>query len=207
LYPSLLGVAKTFTDLSTVVGGNIISWNWDFGNGNTSNTLNHSTIYNSLGYYNVSLVVTTDNGCVDTVTKITKVNSLPVINFLSDLTEGCQPLFVTFTDNSIVDSGNIVLWNWNFGNGINSNSNINQVSTTYLNSGTYNVTLSVLSNSGCSSSLTIPNMITVYPRPVADFLAEPSIANIIEPRIQFIDNSTNAAFWNWDFGDWLWISS
>lgn len=196
-----LGVAKTFTDLSTVVGGNIISWNWDFGNGNTSNTLNHSTIYNSLGYYNVSLVVTTDNGCVDTVTKITKVNSLPVINFLSDLTEGCQPLFVTFTDNSIVDSGNIVLWNWNFGNGINSNSNINQVSTTYLNSGTYNVTLSVLSNSGCSSSLTIPNMITVYPRPVADFLAEPSIANIIEPRIQFIDNSTNAAFWNWDFGD------
>jgi len=196
-----LGIAKTFTNLSTVVNGNIINWNWDFGNGNTANTLNHTTVYNTLGYFDVSLIVTTDNGCADTIKKVTKVNPLPEVNFASNLTEGCPPLFVTFNDNSAVDSGNIVLWNWNFGNGITSSANINQVSTTYLNSGSYSVTLSALSNSGCSSSQTIPNMITVHPKPIADFFTEPSITNIIEPSIQFVDNSTNASFWNWNFGD------
>ncbi len=196
-----LGVAKTFTDLSTVVNGNIIGWDWNFGNGNSANGLNHSIIYNSLGNFNVQLVVTSDNGCIDTIIKTVKVNPLPAISFSSDIVEGCPPLFITFTDSSVVDSGFIVLRNWNFGNGSTINSNQNQVSTTYLISGTYSVTLNAVSNSGCSSYMTIPNMITVYPMPVADFFADPSMTNIIEPRIQFIDNSTNAAFWSWDFDD------
>ena len=58
------GNTVTFADLSEFAseGWNIVSWNWDFGDGNTSSEQNPIHIYNEDGTYDVSLIVTTDIG-------------------------------------------------------------------------------------------------------------------------------------------------
>ncbi|NVN96027.1 MAG: PKD domain-containing protein [Bacteroidetes bacterium] len=196
-----IGVAKTFVDLSTVLSGNIVQWYWDFGNGNVANTLNQSTIYNTLGNYTVRYIVTTDMGCSDSVNKIVKISPLPVINFTSDIIEGCIPVYVNFTNISTVDSGYISIQNWDFDDGNTSIANTSIVGHTFLNAGSYNVSLNATSNNGCNNTLTIPNMIVVHPNPEAIFTLTPSKTTILNSSISFYDNSLETSNWKWYFGD------
>ena len=46
-----------------------ISYWWDFGNGNTSNTHSNTISYNSEGLYDVTLIIENDNGCRDSIRK------------------------------------------------------------------------------------------------------------------------------------------
>ena len=53
----------SFTDLTTSIGA-INAWNWDFGDGSApSNEQNPAHIYSSSGNFEVSLTVTTEEGC------------------------------------------------------------------------------------------------------------------------------------------------
>ena len=63
--PNILYEPVTFTD--TTQNGNF--WDWDFGNGYTSNNQIGSAYYTEPGNYTVTLIVTDSNGCKDTVTK------------------------------------------------------------------------------------------------------------------------------------------
>lgn len=55
-----------FTDLSTPAP--IVSWQWDFGDGTGNSTVQHpSYAYNGAGFFTVTLVVTDNNGCIDSV--------------------------------------------------------------------------------------------------------------------------------------------
>lgn len=58
------GMPITFTDLSS---GNPISWLWNFGDGNGSTIQNPTHIYTTQGFMNVSLLITTAEGCQDDV--------------------------------------------------------------------------------------------------------------------------------------------
>jgi gliding motility-associated-like protein len=50
------------------IGNNQISqWHWDFGDGNTSNLSNPTHSFADTGMYKVSLVITNNYGCVDTI--------------------------------------------------------------------------------------------------------------------------------------------
>jgi gliding motility-associated-like protein len=59
-----------FENLS--VGG--VLWDWDLGNGEFSNLYSPSTSYVTEGYYNVTLIVTDDKGCIDSITKQIYIN-------------------------------------------------------------------------------------------------------------------------------------
>ncbi len=66
------GNTVTFTDLSTVGSGSIFSWNWDFGDSNTSSTQNPVHTYAGPGVYIVCLIISGGaNGvfCRDTICK------------------------------------------------------------------------------------------------------------------------------------------
>ncbi len=65
----------------------------------------------------------------------------------------------------------------------------------------YSTTLKVTSDSGCISVLTKTNYITVYPKPAAYFIAQPTSVSIINPVITITDLSSGVNFWNWNFGD------
>jgi PKD repeat protein len=66
-----------FTDNSSVPVGGISSWNWDFGDGGSSNLQNPSHIYTSSGMYNVNLVVAGNNGCENSTVKVVAISPTP----------------------------------------------------------------------------------------------------------------------------------
>jgi gliding motility-associated-like protein len=126
-------------------------WNWNFGdpdsNSNTSTDANPTHIYQSSGTYDVSLSVTTAQGCVtDTVlTELVDVFPLPVANFeLDPEVINLLNANIDFTDQSL---GNIVDWNWNFGDG--DQSSAQNPSHTYTDTGTFSIQLEVITDKGC----------------------------------------------------------
>jgi len=129
------------------------------------------------------------------------VNPLPVVNFTGINKSGCQPLKVDFTDLSYPD---IASWQWHFGDplsGSNNTSNQQNPSHTYLNPGTYHVTLTTTTIYGCIGTTTLTNFVNVYPLPIADFTFHPPFADIENPVIYFINHSTGDSIRNWNFGD------
>ena len=66
LSPQPVTTTVDFTDASTASGGNIETWFWDFDDEeNTSSAQNPSYTFNDPGTYDVLLVVTTADGCID----------------------------------------------------------------------------------------------------------------------------------------------
>jgi len=125
------------------------SWQWDFGNGNTSRLQNPSFNYSSFGTKNTTLIVS--NGvCSDTAS-----SSILLNNEIKAAFEGtnlvCPGDIATFKDKSI---GNIISWQWNFGNG-NSSSLQTPPDQTYTITGKVTdlpVKLIVQNDNGCSDS-------------------------------------------------------
>ena len=109
--------------------------------------------------------------------------------------QGCAPLIVNFTATSS-DS-----YLWDLGNG-NPSSNATPTAT-YVNPGTYNVSLTVEQN-GQSYSATCS--ITVFPNPSPNFAVLDGTNSGCQPlTTNFTDLSSPASaplvHWHWDFGD------
>lgn len=144
--------------------------------------------------------VTLQGACgnrTDTVTIF--VAPLPNTGFSADLTSGCSPLCINFRD---LSSGSITAWSWQFGNG--DTSDRENPLYCYSSPGTYSLKLTTTTNAGCSSTLDIPGMITVYSHPVSNFTVKPQPATIVNPIMQFTDASTDVygiIYWQWLFGD------
>lgn len=188
----------SFSDQST---GNPTNWRWDFGNGNGSIQQNPSAIYLNPGVYTVSLIAS-NAGERDTVirTQYITVWEDPTPSLTSDVTSGCIPATVNFTDQSTEGDTTIVSWLWDFGDG--STSTQVSPSHTYTNPGVYTITLLVRDANGCSDELSIDDMITITNAPDAQFTANPNNACFAPQTISFNNTSTgNGLTYAWDFGD------
>ena len=62
--------------------------------------------------------------------------------------------------------------------------------------------MTLTSDEGCDSSLTVNNMIIIHPNPVANFTAQPDNNLTTGIIISFEDESENAVYWKWNFGDY-----
>ncbi|WP_165958025.1 PKD domain-containing protein [Segetibacter sp. 3557_3] len=147
-----LNDSVAFTDKSTLSGGNVVRWRWDFGDGSTDTTRNPVHRYTNPGTYTVRLSSISPAGCSsDTVTKSVVVNPLPTPAFLTSAAS-CVGQPITITDQSAANSGSIVQWIWNFGDGTTAN-NLNGTAFTkiYNTAGSYVVSLIVVSDKGCRS--------------------------------------------------------
>lgn len=128
-----------------------IAWNWNFGDpassGNTSPLSSPTHQFSTSGIYDVSLSVTTLEGCVsDTVfPNYVEVYPLPYANYTADpeRTNLLQST-INFSDESV---GNISEWSWYFGDG--SESENQHVEHAFLDTGAFLVTLTVTTVNGC----------------------------------------------------------
>ncbi|MDX1905652.1 MAG: PKD domain-containing protein [Bacteroidia bacterium] len=185
-----------FTDNSV---GTIASWFWNFGNGDFSTAPNPQTTYTTPGLYDVSLTVTTADGCTATETIPSYIQlTLPDAAFLTSLPAGCVPLTVSFADLSTSPADPIVSWVWNFGDG--SISTQQNPSHTYTLPGLYTVVLTVITQSGCQA-IEQYQYVQAGTRPNADFTATPRVVCTAE-NVNFTDLTTGGATaWFWSFGD------
>lgn len=196
-----LPATSHFTDQSVSNDGAITSYNWDFNGDNIfDNVQQHPQyIYSQTGNYGVKLEVQTQYGCVNTIIKSAYVNATPSVLFAAQNNIGCPSLCVKFINNSTINSGQIVTYQWLFGD--NSGPDYSQNPTHCYSTGNYNVVLKAISDSGCVSSSTLPNLVNVYPVPVADFAVTPTEVEITEPFIEVADRSIGASSVVYDFSD------
>ncbi len=159
-----LGSPTSFNDMSSVSNpDSIISWIWNFGDGNSSSLQNPSHIYLASGNYSASLTVTSNNGCVSIISQTIIVNPGPDADFSYNFV--CQDEPIQFTNQSTFSGGAIVSYLWNFGDG--NTSNLLNPDHEYLSQGTYEVTLTVIGSTGCSdvfsdSVSVLQNVIPLY---------------------------------------------
>ncbi len=173
-----------FTDKSS---GDIVSWLWDFGDGSNSTQQNPCHEYGLGGEFVVNLTITDRNGCVNFKTDTVSVQEIvfPVSDnfcatsfvFETASSSPTCPQTVCFTDTSTIDSGEIVSWLWDFGDG--STSSERNPCHTYLTEGTFTVKLEVDCAGQCVVPLTGPaerEIIIDCPRPEGTLAVSPTSA-------------------------------
>jgi len=193
------GDTTKFSDLSTTTDGSIVSWNWNFTDGTSTQTNpshNFTTVNDS---FYVTLIVQTSFGCIDTVTQLVITHPIPNMNFGPLAASGCEDFTAQFSDLSTVNGGSIVNWLWDFGDG--NFSYAQNPSHTYDDPGSFYVALTVTSTNGCVFTDSLLYPVIVYPKPVAEFDPSPNSTSILTPEISFADLSQGAMYWEWDFGD------
>ncbi len=186
-------LSVTFTDTSTL---NITSWLWDFGDGMSSSLQNPTHSYGAVGIYDLTLTVTSPAGMelLSLPAAITVTEPAPLASFTTSVTGGPAPLDVAFADTSTL---NITSWAWDFGD--LGTSSLQNPSHTFVDPGTYNISLTVTSAGG---SHTLNDMLVVnVPAPVASFTQD-IFQGDAPLAVNFTDGSTtNITGWDWDFGD------
>ncbi|MFP4664030.1 MAG: PKD domain-containing protein [Bacteroidales bacterium] len=127
-------------------------WNFDdedSGDDNTSTSQQTSHLYEEAGYYDVSLTVTTSQGCTGTVSESIRVKMAPVADFIAQpWTAGAFSSSVHFNDESIGASA----WEWHFGDeGMSTVQNPDYI---FEEPGDIPVTLIAFNNIGCTDTIT-----------------------------------------------------
>ena len=178
------------TILQASSSGNTAAFSWD--NGVTNNvpfSPQTTTIY--------TVTATDANaGCSATDEVLITVNPLPVVSVLSSLASGCAPLSVTFT-NATTDCSTAT---WTFSNGtVLDGCGSQQV--TFENPGCYDLTMDVVSNSGCFASAGFQSIVCVHPDPLAAFQPSPVILSQDNASATMINHSQGGIHYEWNFGD------
>jgi PKD repeat protein len=150
----------TFTDRSGDPDGEVVRWQWSFGDGATSSERSPSHTYTAAGRYDVRLVVTDDDGADDDRTRTAEPNApappppppAPNDPPSAEFEVECQELRCVFVDRSADPDGSVVRWQWSFGDGASSSER--NPSHSYQASGRYDVLLVVTDNDGAADSKT-----------------------------------------------------
>lgn len=184
----------TWTFTSSVIAADpVVSYLWNFGDGNTSTEESPTHIFNA-GIFDITLIITTQNGCKDTVTVTEgiRVGDKPIVNFGATPRITCARTPIIFTDST---AGPVDRWLWDFGNGATSVRQNPEYK--YRDTGTFDVTL-IVWNMGCSDTLEIKEFIRIDP-PIANFAVRTTCA---APFIRsFTNRSVGTETHFWDFAD------
>lgn len=198
-YDTCVAGEVMFTDLSRTGAEFITDWDWRFGDSRFSREQNPAHLYQIPSNFPVTLSIRDTNQCEEMVTKNLPYFPVPAILVISpSAEEGCEPVDIFFDNlSSPIDSTYDITWN--FGDG-GSSGEISPTHT-YEDIGTFTVDLSVISPIGCAIDTIFPDLVTVLPSPDAGFSFGPDDISIINPDVNFFDETRDAAQISWDFGD------
>ncbi len=189
------GEQFNFINNSTAPNSTIESYLWNFGGLSTLSIENPQYEFTNSGDFDITLLITSNHGCSSERTKQLTVFPLPQTDFY--FSNACYGQEVSFDNNSIITSGLISSYSWDFGDGTTSADE--NASYTYPSYGTYQVKLNAISDNGCINN-TIKE-ITIHETPDANFFAENVCLN---QQMEFVNTSgiqSGTLTYNWDFGN------
>lgn len=136
---------------NTSAGGQ--TFEWTFGNGQTSSAINPSVVYATPGTYNVRLIAIDPNTCNlrDTLVKQVVVLPKPVASWTYSPNPSEENIPTTF--NNLSDSATRYKWLFGDGDSLITIRRDTLVKHQYLRTGEYTVCLITYSNIGCSDTL------------------------------------------------------
>ncbi len=184
-----------FQDVSQ---GTVVNWSWDFGDGSGSALQAPAHGYYQPGYYPVSLTVTDQHGCQDSITvpDVITIHPSPDVLIQGALQDNCSPVSVAIEGSTNGHPAVIQQWEWVSGG---QQSTGKTWAPTFVQAGIHSITLTAIDQFGCEGSVT--EYLEVYPNPVANFEVDDpeSCAPIM---LSFSDLSSGPAVaWDWSFGD------
>jgi gliding motility-associated-like protein len=188
----LQGNSFTFTNTSSISSG-ILTYLWNFGDGGSATTLNVSHSYAVAGNYQVKLIVTSNNGCVDSIIKPITVYPQPTGSIsIPSSTIICQGSSVTLT----VSGGNT--YQWLFSGVIIPGATGASYNATQP--GQY--TVQIISSNNCQSISTNTITLSLVQKPTADFSFNSYCVGF---PVQYNNTSTTSlsgvVTHTWNFGD------
>ena len=167
---------------------------WKYGDGTELAQYNSSHLYATEGDYDVWLIATSNDNCVDSVMQTVHVYGYPTADFT--LADACLGTPANFTNLSTPSSNDVFGdFIWNFGDGGSANSW--DATHFYSIPDTFTVSLTVYTQElSCSNTFT--DTIIVYPPINTAFVA----ANVcFGDSVDFLNQSNGNATWEWDFDD------
>jgi gliding motility-associated-like protein len=201
--PAVICIGQNATVLytGTAASGATYAWDFDAGIATGSGPGPYQVNWSTDGNKNIILTVT-DNGCQSGITSNSvTVNPVPTAGFTATNITGCAPLTVFFHDSSQYVNATTV-YDWDFGDGGSSTSQ--SPAHTYIQPGTYDITLTVINGNTCSDGYTLNNLVNAYPAPNAYFTTVPHYVSIFDPVVYFYDETTGSpspVSWHWTLGN------
>ncbi len=188
--------STAFTDLSSANGGgSIVSRSWAFGNSTASTLANPTANYTASGFFNVSLLVTDNNGCSNSkqVASYIHAKKQPSALFSGTNIKACNPPVSPVL--TAQETGG-----YNFKWMVDGNEYTGNPLTTLTlnNSGSFDVTLQVSDGMTCNSTLTQSDFVVIA-KPVADFSFPDTICS--GKGYKFNSLATGGSTYLWRFGD------
>ncbi|MEW6086684.1 MAG: PKD domain-containing protein [bacterium] len=159
-----------FNGTGSDIDGNIVKYEWDFGDGNTWNSDSSgitSYIYDSPGVYNAVFKATDNEGGYATASIVINVfpPGKPYASASASPDSGPVPLNVSFTGTGLDPDGQIVRYEWDFGDGNSLSLNTTGVANhTYDSLGNYTALFKITDNDGLYSTANI--LIKAQSKPV-----------------------------------------
>ena len=194
-----------FTNGSNLNGAESATYEWNFGDGDTSTEQHPLHVYDTIGLFTVSLKTMTRGG-EDTETKTEFISTdlqPPIADFIGDPRTLPPGASINFMDLSDLDGALNPTFEWNFGDGT-ALSTEQHPSHTYATEGLYTVSLRVETLAGIDTEIKINYIDVRFPQPVANFSASPTSG---EPplHVSFANLSdlgeAPGVTYLWDFGD------
>ncbi|MFA5829429.1 MAG: PKD domain-containing protein [Candidatus Gracilibacteria bacterium] len=190
---------------SKEANGSIVDYKWDFnGDGVNDAAGQQSTyVYKDAGTFNATLmVVDSQNKTASTLLVVKVLPQGLQARVTADVVEGVVPLTITFdASGSSYPSGQIVSYEWDFGDGSPKRIDVSKVTYKYTQIGTFNVKVTAIASDNSKSIVTTP--INVRPVPLKACF-EPTASAGPAPLTIELDprcSTGTIAKYSWDFGD------
>lgn len=200
-----------FTDCSTDTDGTIVSWLWDFGDGETSIQTSPTHAFGASGDATVTLTVVDDRGASRTGTVTLEITNLPPIAALeaspAETAETGTPIrFDACASADPSPEGSIVRYEWDIdGDGaFDRETSTASLTHRYGDDGSFTVSVRVTDDRGASAT-SEPITITVLNRPptisrVVWVPTDPTDGAVVSFSADVADPDGDVIAWRWTFG-------
>jgi|GEM_PF-385300 len=191
------------SDTSSIATGSIVSWHYDFGDGNTLVRSVNTNFYHKYlfpGTYTISLVTISDMGCKsDTSKRIVNIATKPTVS-ASYTGNACVGSVINFTSSYTAAGSNT--WYWNFGDAQTVNITTGNTTTHIYTSAQTPVIVKhvVINAQGCASDTAQIIIPAINLTPVASFSIVKDTVCENKP-VLFTSTVTGVSNWNWSFGN------